>query len=234
MGKISVVFPTRKRAKLLKKSIDSLIKNANNFEKNVELIIGMDLDDSKTISEVVDIYKDFKNISMIITKRYGYQYMHEYINRLCTLSSGDWLFLWNDDCTIESKDWDLEILKYDDSFVVINPSVINGPFGGLPFPVLPKEWFDVVGHFSLNCSCDTWIQEILEYLKKNAIQKDLSVYTKNIAIHHDRCEETGNNDDETYRERVYDDKVFYSLDSMNQRIEDAITLSKYLSENYGA
>ena len=31
-----------------------------------------------------------------------------------TQASGEWLMLWNDDAIMETKDWDLEIGKYDD------------------------------------------------------------------------------------------------------------------------
>lgn len=234
MSKISVLLPTRKRFDLLNKCISSLIESAKNFKDNVEILLAMDIDDSETISKVCLKYKDFNNIKIVITPRYGYKYMHKYVNLLCSVSSGDWLFLFNDDATMESKDWDLEVLKYNGNFCIVNPSVSNGTFGGMPFPIIPKEWFDIVGHFSLNCSCDTWIQDISKLLaNEKLLGLNIDEYTENIITHHDRCEETGNNNDSTYQERVYDDNVFYSNESMILRVEDANKLRYYLKETYG-
>ena len=44
-----------------------------------------------------------------------------------TQASGEWLMLWNDDAIMETKDWDLEIGKYDDecSLLKFNPNNPN-------------------------------------------------------------------------------------------------------------
>jgi hypothetical protein len=161
--KVSVLLPTRSRPKSFLKSIISLIDNADNFHNNVEILVAMDTDDFHKYTDVMNILiNDYncKNIKLYVCERLGYRKLNIYINNLCKLATGDWLFLWNDDSYIVSKHWDTNILKHNDEFKIINPRCTNGDFGGMPFPIIPKTWFDTTGCFSKHFACDTWIQRV--------------------------------------------------------------------------
>lgn len=165
--KVSVLLPTRSRPKSFLKSIISLIDNADNFHNNVEILVAMDTDDFHKYTDVMNILiNDYncKNIKLYVCERLGYGKLNIYINNLCKLSTGNWLFLWNDDSYIVSKHWDTNILKHNDEFKIINPRCTNGDFGGMPFPIIPKIWFDITGCFSKHFACDTWVQRVGSYL----------------------------------------------------------------------
>ena len=85
---------------------------------------------TKTTQETIDLVQneDFKirlqdtynvDIQAVLFDRLGYKNLHEYMNALWVQASGEWLMLWNDDALMETKDWDLEIGKYDDKFALL-------------------------------------------------------------------------------------------------------------------
>ena len=110
--KISVLLPTRGRTEVLKTSIMTLLDTVKD-PKQIEIILGMDEDDQEVIeyvkSELGPILQE-KGVETKanIFKPLGYENLHQYVNTLAGNASGDWLFFWNDDCLMETKDWDLE------------------------------------------------------------------------------------------------------------------------------
>ena len=124
MKKISVLLATRGRTTMLSDSIDSLMTNVSDSE-NVEIMLGIDNDDQDTLDFVQS--EDFQNkmqdeynvdIQAVLFDRLGYKNLHQYMNQLWGQASGEWLLLWNDDAIMQTKDWDLEIGKYDDQIGV--------------------------------------------------------------------------------------------------------------------
>ena len=231
--KISIVFPSRNRNKLLTRSVLSLIETAKDFKNNVEILIAMDMDDCDSIKYISQLLssigsKNFieSNFKILITERYTYKYLHKYVNQLCKIAKGEWLFLWNDDVIMKTENWDEAILQNKD-FCVLKVLTINGEFGGLPFPIIPKKWFQATGHFSGNCSCDTWILKVCEQIQRQInINVIKNIY--NIKVYHDRYLETGNNNDQTQSEIQYDTKNFFSRKQEKQREQDANNICKIL------
>ena len=56
-----------------------------------------------------------------VFKPLGYEQLNVYVNLLCHSSTGGWLFLWNDDAIMQTKDWEVEIQKYDGQFKCLAP-----------------------------------------------------------------------------------------------------------------
>jgi hypothetical protein len=216
---ISVILPTRGRFELCCKSLDSLFNNAEDPHK-IEVMIGYDNDDINIANQIKHYYRGRENIRFYEYPRYGYKYLNKYVNDLSLKANGKWLFLWNDDAIMESYGWDNVINAYN-RFCCICPRTNTGHFG--LFPIIPKKWVEITGHFSLNCSNDSWVEEISQDL-------NINIKEYNIYITHDRGDVTGNNRDTTFYEREYDN-TYGSEEQKQLRKNDATKIVEYLKNN---
>ena len=201
MKKISVLLATRSRPKMLENSIDSLLSNVSD-STNVEILLGVDNDDQDTIDFIQT--EDFQNkmqntynadVQAILFDRLGYKNLHQYMNTLWGQASGEWLMLWNDDAIMQTQNWDLEIGKFDDEFVLLKFNQVNHVHPYALFPVIPTDWCRLIGNYSLNPQNDAWLNLIAKPL---GIIRDIPV-----DVLHDRYDLTGNNNDEIFNSREY-------------------------------
>lgn len=195
----SFLIPTRKRIDMLEKSIMSIMENADN-PSEVELLIGVDNDDEETAEFVsgplAEKLEQYNNDTKVLKfNPLGYTRLHEYVNGLCGYASGDYLVLWNDDCILQTKGWDTVLAEQEDKFSVFKMNQVNHPHPYALFPIVPIDWYLLIGYFSLNCQNDAWVSTISKALD---ILKPIE-----IDVLHDRFDLTGNNDDEIFRSRTY-------------------------------
>ncbi len=158
---ISVLLPTRNRVERCIKSIDSLINKANNLDQ-IEILLGLDNDD-QTRFELIDHYKEHHFIIPHTFEPSGYKNLFKYYNALALSSKGDWLFVWNDDVTMDSQDWEPIIMKHDGQFALLapyHPSHDKPRKGSVLFPILPRKWIELTGRVSGHCANDTWVEHI--------------------------------------------------------------------------
>ena len=116
--KFSFVFPSRDRQDLLKKLIDSLIKNTSKINE-IEVLIAVDNDDMKTSDFLAALNLSFVKIFHVAR---SLNFSRDYYTFLAKQSKGRWIITINDDCVCETPSWDTiayEILKD-------KPSVIYG------------------------------------------------------------------------------------------------------------
>ncbi len=228
--KLTIIYPTRKRYDLFVKSTESLIEKCSDVN-NLEILVTMDNDDTETISKTEEYILDKPFIKIMVSDRYYYKNLNLYVNAASSVATGDYLLLWNDDCIMESSNYDLTMDKYKDKFVVVNPLVINHTeycrqANRMLFPIIPKEWVNITGRWSNSGACDSWIELI-----SNELQ--ISLYEDDIKIFHDRFNLTGNNLDEIYTESVDDKNYifhnFFTTDQRNERNRDAYLIREYLT-----
>ncbi len=226
--KISVLLPTRDRVQMVIKTLNSLYDNVSD-KNRLEILLGLDYDDTS-----IDELKEFVNKNMsdydikfcISNERYGYKYLHKYINELSDKATGDWLFLWNDDSYIITENWDKYVEEYKDNFALLSPKVKESmDYPGTMFPIIPKAWFDVVGHFSLNCHNDTWVEHMAKDL-------NIFVYIPVMVTHLRNDYIRGALTDKTWQERKQDKKGFRSEEMVQQRKLDAQKLKEYIEKYY--
>lgn len=226
--KISVLLPTRNRVKMVKKTINSLYDNVSNTDV-LEVLLGVDKDDPSLESLNKMINESFKNFDIkicISEKRHGYFNLHKYINMLSEKSTGDWLFLWNDDSYVLTENWDKLVSEYKDTFVLLSPKVKENPnYPGTMFPIIPKVWFNELGHYSLNCHNDTWVEEIAKELN---IFQYIPMWVSHLRDKY----RAGVLTDQTWEERRQDKKGFVSNDMVKFRNDDVIKLREYINTNY--
>lgn len=189
---ISVLCPTRGRPEAMRRSAATLLDLADDPSR-VEILTACD-DDDPTLAEY--------DTPTLVGPRLGYRGLHLYVNKLAEIASGDWLFLWNDDCDMVTPGWDSVVMAETPG--VLSP---RSNHGGHPdsvkaciFPIVPAAWVRAVGHFSLNCHNDTWWGEIGHAL---GVLRGIGV-----EVVHRRADLTGEHADDTYRERSYDPSYY--------------------------
>ena len=196
-SKISILLPTRGRTIQLDRSISSLIDTANRPD-SIQWLLGFDTDDSESYNWFVQhtlpkITASGGKYTCMGFEPMGYVKLHKYVNELASRAVGDWFVFWNDDAVMETSGWDTEIVSHTGQFCLQAFDTHNKhPYS--IFPIVPREWFKVIGHLSQHQLNDAWLSQIawmLDLVKQIPIK-----------VLHDRADLTGNNDDTTYKSRI--------------------------------
>ena len=229
---ISILLPTRGRRETLRKSLDSLVSKANHPER-LEILFGVDEDDQSVIDYIKEeIAEDLKEVGIearaSIFKPLGYENLHIYVNTLAGAATGDWFFFWNDDCLMVSEGWDDVIDQYNGQFKLLGPKDNHNGHPYAILPIVPRDWFILMGHLSQNPQNDAWLSHIA-YM--------LDIFERiDFEFIHDRADITGNNDDETFQNRKYmegnpqDPKDFGHTDMQNARVNSAHKIAWFLDK----
>lgn len=195
--KIAVLLPTRGRTDALSRSLIGLLEKAADLD-SIQVLLGLDTDDTVGLEHFkTHIQPKLDSMGVAYTAMsfnpLGYHRLHDYVNTLAHNSSANWMFFWNDDAVMETQDWDLEIVKHTGEFKLLAVHTHNDhPYS--IFPIVPRAWLDVIGHLSLHSMNDAWLSQnaycvnIWERIEVNVL--------------HDRADLTGNNRDNTFKERT--------------------------------
>jgi hypothetical protein len=226
---ISVILPTRGRREALKASIMSLIDTAHDITK-VELLLGVDEDDRETQEWCQEnIYPEIEtqglNALVLEFQPMGYIRLHEYVNFLAKYAQSRWLMFWNDDARMIGQDWDAKIQEHNGHFRCLRmPTHRCHPYA--IFPIVPREWYFLFDRLSAHQLSDAYISQV-SYIA--GIMQNIDV-----EVLHDRFDLTGNNKDETYKNRPMlegnpaDPRDFNHETFRRQRLEDANKIAWYL------
>ena len=227
---ISVLLPTRGRKEVLKKSLETLISTAT-ITKRIEIILGLDDDDVEVKQYIEDEVAPYLRENEIecranIFQPLGYENLHTYVNTLANSATGEWLFFWNDDALMLTEGWDKVIDSYNGQFKLLGPKDNHNGHPYAILPIVPKDWFRLMDHLSQNAQNDAWLSHIA-YM--------LDIFERiDVEILHDRADITGNNDDETFKNRKYmegnpsDPRDFGHTDMQNARVRTAYKIAWYL------
>lgn len=227
---LSVLLPTRGRTDILRRSLLSLADLADHPEK-IEMLLAFDDDDTESsdwcIEHVLPELDD-RGVSYDLKQfpRLGYIRLNEYVNSLSLSAKGRWMMFWGDDAVMETKGWDTRILEVQDFHVLRIPTHNQHPYA--IFPIVPKQWIDVLGYMSSHQLSDSTVSQMGYMLD---IVKDIDVQ-----VVHDRFDLTGNNKDETWNNRPMlegnprDPRDFNHISWRQRRIADCQRLANYLRE----
>jgi hypothetical protein len=228
---IAVLLPTRGRTTALSRSVMSLVNRAHRLE-SIQFLLGFDDDDTVGIEhwqkELEPWLRDkgvrYRALSF---EPIGYIRLNEYVTELAKASDAKWLMFWNDDAIMESLHWDQEILRHDDNFNVLAVHTHREhPYS--IFPIVPRGWLDLFGYMSPHQLSDAYISQVAYMLD---IWKRIEVW-----VTHDRFDLTGNNNDDTFRNRPQlenrpnDPEDFHSNKWHHRRINDTEKLANYLKQ----
>jgi len=226
---ISVLLPTRGRTEALKRSVVSLFNRVTGKEK-VQLMLGFDSDDTEGIANFnTDIkpWLDEKKVAYtaMVFDPMGYTRLNEYVNALAAASDADWLFFWNDDAIMETTGWNKTIASHTGEFKCLAVHTHREhPYS--IFPIVPAEWFDLLGYLSPHQISDCWLSQQAYALD---IWQRIDVW-----VTHDRFDLTGNNNDTTFQKRVMyegnqnDPRDIHHPQWMSRRFADADKIAEYM------
>jgi len=232
MNKISILLPTRGRRDVMLDSVRGLLSKAADPQR-LELLLGIDNDDDG-IQEFIK-----ENLAPVCNKLgvdckaqifppLGYGKLHHYVNTLAAHATGEWLFFWNDDGIMTTQDWDNVIDQYNDQFKLLAPRDNHNGHPYAIFPIVPRDWFVLMGHLSQNAQNDAWLSHIA-YM--------LDIFERiDVEFVHDRADLTGNNDDETFQKREYkegnpeDPEDFGHPDQQKARVQSAYKVAWFLEK----
>jgi hypothetical protein len=229
---VSVLLPTRGRTETLKRSLQSLVDTASDLTK-VEILFGLDEDDPEVIQYIkTEIAPMLQNTGVEaranIFKPLGYENLHTYVNTLAGNANGEWLFFWNDDGIMLTPGWDTKISAYTGQFKLLAPKDNHNGHPYAIFPIVPRDWYILMGHLSQNAQNDAWLSHIA-YM--------LDIFERiDVEFLHDRADLTGNNDDATFRNRKYmegnpaDPNDFGHSDMQNARVATAHKIAWFLEK----
>ncbi len=232
MNKISILLPTRGRKDVMLSSVEGLLSKASDPSR-LELLLGID-DDDDGIQEFVK-----ENLAPVCNKLgveckaqifppLGYGKLHHYVNTLAAHATGEWLFFWNDDGLMVTQGWDDVIDTYNGEFKLLGPKDNHNGHPYAIFPIVPRDWFVLMGHLSQNAQNDAWLSHIA-YM--------LDIFERiDVEFIHDRADITGNNDDDTFKNREYkegnpnDPEDFGHTDQQKARVQSAYKIAWFLEK----
>ena len=215
---------------MLERSIMSLINTADDVD-SIEFLLAFDKDDTASSKHFVEHITP--KISDAGAKFFafefdpmGYGNLHKYLNKLGVYAKAPWWVFWNDDAVMKDNGWDTVISSQGDKFCIqafdthdLHPYSI--------FPIVPRAWFELLGHLSQHPLNDAYISQIAWML-------DIMVRI-HIKVDHERYDLTGKNKDSTFENRViYEGNIHHPLDFNHAsyrklRIEDAGKIANHLS-----
>ena len=230
--KIAVVLPTRGRTEALSNSLLGLLEQAHD-PGSIQVMLGLDDDDAVGIAHFQDnLRPELDRMGVDYTamtfKRLGYSRLNEYINLLSLESDADWIFFWNDDAIMESTGWDTKIAQHTGEFKLLAVHTHNDhPYS--IFPIVPREWLDLIGHLSLHSMTDAWLSQIAYCV---------DIWERiDVQVLHDRADLTGNNRDTTYQQRELlegnpnNPRDFHYPGNARSRYEECEKIDQYLREH---
>ena len=226
---ISILLPTRGRTTQLDRSISSLIDFADN-PADIQWCFGFDNDDQSSYEYCREnilpkIHATGAKYSCLGFEPMGYGRLNEYVNSLAHRSSGNWMVFWNDDAVMKSQGWDTVINSHTGKFCLQAFDTHNKhPYS--IFPIVPRQWLELIGHLSLHPLNDAWMSQIAWML-------DIMVQIP-IEVEHERYDLTGKNNDKTFQDRIIyegnpaDPRDFNNVKNRQERLVEANKIAHYL------
>jgi hypothetical protein len=161
--KIAVLLPTRSRTHAVTESVTSIVSRAKDVSR-IQILFGLDNDDEVGLAHFENVIQPFLDDHGVdyqaqAFESMGYAGLNRYYNHLGKSADADWLFVWNDDAVMNTQDWDQVIESYTGQFRLLKVHTHNEhPYS--IFPIVPRAWFDLFGHFSRHQMVDAELSQM--------------------------------------------------------------------------
>lgn len=162
----AVLIPSRMRPDRLSRTVDSVFGTAD--PDFVEVLIRYDFDDFLTHHQLIQIKDKYgDNVRCIVgPRKQGYPSLADFYTELSEATLAKWIFLINDDITIEGNGWHQQLRAIPSSGVYVQPEFYH--LGGSQYgsgscyvcPVVPNGCWRHIRRDLVN-QVDVWLQEIL-------------------------------------------------------------------------
>lgn len=160
---IAVLLPTRARTTALTESVTSIVSRANDISR-IQILFGFDEDDQTGLEHFEGVIQPFLDDHDVayeaqVFESMGYAGLNRYYNHLAKSASADWFFIWNDDAVMMTQGWDDVIRSYNDQFRLLKVHTHHEhPYS--IFPIVPRAWYDLFGHFSRHQMIDAELSQM--------------------------------------------------------------------------
>ena len=221
---VSVLLPSRGRPDSLRAALRNIPGTCENPGR-VEILLRLDDDDSATLAVRDSLAAECAPVRLRIAvglRGAGYAAFHLFVNELAGMADGDFLLLHNDDSRIETRGWDALAAARRGRLAVLNPATPNSRLN--IFPMAHRKVFELLGHFSLNPHCDSWMESVA---RRAEIQDDFPGMT----MRHIRDEMRDRTFAETSAAYATTLPSFASRESRRGRWADAIRLHRYVARH---
>jgi hypothetical protein len=144
---------------------------------NVEVLVRADEDDTDTVKYLASDRRKFHVCVIVGPRGNGYADLHKMYNELCALSRGRFLFLWNDDATMLTHEWDKRFAQFDDGKLCYVNSRVSDSRGRdqFLFPIVHRSYYEALGRFSASAHNDTYVHEVLRHFPQVFRETDIVV-----------------------------------------------------------
>jgi hypothetical protein len=226
---ISVLLPTRSRTQALTDSVTSIVSRAHNVSK-IQILFGLDNDDEVGLAHFESVIQPFLDDHAVDYEAQafdsmGYAGLNRYYNHLGKTADADWLFIWNDDAVMNTQGWDQVIESYTGQFRLLKVHThLEHPYS--IFPIVPRAWFDVFGHFSRHQMVDAELSQMAYCL-------DL-IQVVDIDVTHNQVELTNDPTDPLKAKVRFEGNPnnpwdFHNIQVTQQRYADCLAVAEYMS-----
>lgn len=225
---IAVLLPTRSRTTALTDSVTSIVGRCADLSR-IQILFGFDNDDAVGLEHFESVIQPFLDDHSVTYEAQafdsmGYAGLNRYYNHLARSANADWFFIWNDDATMETQGWDDVIRSYNDQFCLLKVHTHNEhPYS--IFPIVPRSWYDLFGHFSRHQMIDAELSQMAYCL-------DL-IKIVDIEVIHNQVELTKDAKDPLKPKVRFEGNPnnawdFHNTAVTQQRYEDCNTLAEYM------
>jgi hypothetical protein len=225
---VAILLPTRGRTTSLTDSVTSIVSRAGDRSR-IQIVFGFDTDDTVGLEHFEGVIQPFLDDHDVdyeaqAFESMGYEGLNRYYNHLAKSADADWLFVWNDDAVMETQNWDRVIESYTGQFRLLKVHTHNEhPYS--IFPIVPSQWFDLLGTLSRHQMIDAEISQ-------NAYMLDL-IEIVDIDVTHEQSELTGKQDSTSQRKNRFegnpqDPRDFHFKSTVQARIDDCKKIAEYM------
>lgn len=180
--KLSVIFPTRERPKLLGNILRSIAFTTHNPD-NVEVLIAYDDDDSVTKMALPEM-KAIPRLNLVpVECKRSMNFSRDYYSKLAKIGKGDWFVVVNDDADFRTMNWDCLTRDALNAAIKDGPNIIYGwvednlgknrltQFNNYTcFPILGRAGVEKLGYIFPE-TIPTWGADIWAYYLYNRINR---------------------------------------------------------------
>lgn len=152
----SLILPSRCRPQYLKKLLDSIYKKTKDL-LSIEVLVCIDKDDP-CFNEYIELSQQYKSFLLRMLMMDREKRLCAYYDIMAEKSSGKYVWALNDDCEIETENWDAMFLNKVEKH---HSKIFYARIGGTGhkyyhsnltgyssgFPILSREAIDVLGYF---------------------------------------------------------------------------------------
>ena len=161
---ISILIPSRGRVAMLKRCVESI--KAVTPQDDYEILIRADEDDGETLRALEELEKEHPNLRGVIGKclfdgpKRGFTpVVNHYYTELAGMAKAPWIWIMNDDCTIEGDGWIDDLRGVPLEGYLVEPGIYKlnvSSYVGCPaFPIMANQSWLKLGATEIMHPADT-------------------------------------------------------------------------------